>query len=149
MINCAFIIFKSCNHRIKESIKLTPGWFCYLNSIHALKTKWTATSIDSNIGVIFFKPVYIIGWWTDTNSFINVHICILECIIDIQNPGSESIHIRDSNVYNEVFRMCHWTVVLIKINALNLRNPIFTVACNFCTCIKTVTFLNTWSNEWT
>ena len=42
-----------------------------LNSIHALKTKCISISIERNIGVIYFKPVQIIGWWTDTDAFTN------------------------------------------------------------------------------
>ena len=48
----------------------------------------------------------------------------MEFINDIQNPGSESIHIHNSNVDSEEFSMCHWTVGLIKINTLNMRTPI-------------------------
>ena len=74
---------------------------------------------------------------------------ILECITGIQNPVSESIHIRYINVDSERVLMCYCTVGLIKINTLNLRNSICKVMCNKFTCIRTVTFLKTWSNEWT
>ena len=53
------------------------------------------------------------------------------------------------NVESEWGSMCHWTVLFIKINTFNLRNPICTVACNKFISIRTVTFLNTISNEWT
>ena len=58
------------------------------------------------------------------------------------------MHNRDSNVYSEWVRMCHWTVWLIKINTFNLGIPICKVARNTFPCIITVTFLNTRSNEW-
>ena len=73
----------------------------------------------------------------------------MEFITDTKSPGNKSMHSRDSNVDYEGFRMCHWTVIPIKINTLNLRNPICTVACKKFPCIRTVTLLNTWSNEWT
>ena len=83
LINCAIIISKNCDHCIQESIPLSSIGFCSLNSVHALKKKWTIISIESNIGVRYFKPVQIIGWWTDTESFMNGKICILKCITDI------------------------------------------------------------------
>ena len=92
--------------------------------------------------------VHIIGWWTDIESFINGNVCILKCITDIENTCSDSMHICDSNVDSEWVRMCHWNVGLIKINTFNMITPIFTVACNKFPCIRTVTFLNTRSNEW-
>ena len=101
MINCDFLIFRNCNHSIKELTTFSPVWFCSLNSIHALKKKWSFISIESNIGVRYLKPVYIIGWWTDTYSFMNGNICVLKFITDVQNPGSESMYSRDSNVYYE------------------------------------------------
>ena len=55
---------------------------------------------------------------------MNGNICILKCITDIQNHGSESMHICDSNVDSEWVSMCQWTVGLIKINTFNLRTPI-------------------------
>ena len=69
-----------------------------LGSIHALNKKLNIIYIDSNIGVIFFKPVQIIGWWNDTESFMIRNLFILESITDIQNYGSESIHIRYINI---------------------------------------------------
>ena len=111
-----------------------------------LKKKSNFISIERNIWVRYFKPVYIIGWWNDTESFINGNIFILEHITVIQNIGSESMHSRDINIGSEGFIMCHWTVVLIKINTLNLITPIRKVACNKFPCIRTVAFLNTWSN---
>ena len=71
----------------------------------------------------------------------------MECITDIQNPVSESMHSRYINVDSEGVIMCHWTVGMIKTNTLNLRTPIFTVVCDKSTCIIAVYFLNTWSNE--
>ena len=94
------------------------------------------------IGVRCFKPVHITGSWNYIDSFINVNIYILRFITDIQNYGSESMHICDRNVDYKGFSMCHWTVVLIKINTLNLRTPIFTVARKELTCIITVAPLN-------
>ena len=70
----------------------------------------------------------------------------MEIITDIQNPASGSIHICYSNVDSKGFSMCHGTVVLIKINALNLRNFIFTVECKKHSYIRTVASLNTWNN---
>ena len=58
------------------------------------------------------------------------------------------MHICDSNVDSEGFWMCHGTLGLIKINNLNLGNPIYTVAWNKFTCIRTFYFLDTWSNRW-
>ena len=84
MIDCDFFIFQNCSHCTKELITLSSGWICYLNSIYALKEKRNVISIERNIEVIFFKPVYIIGWWNDTDSFMNVNIYILECMADIQ-----------------------------------------------------------------
>ena len=81
-----------------------------------------------NIGVIYFKQLYIIGWRTDIDSIMNGNIFILKCINDIQNPGSESMHIRNRNVDYEEVRICHWTIGLIKIDKLNLITPIFTVS---------------------
>ena len=71
MINCDFLIFNNFNDCIKESIPFLYSWFSFLNSIHALRKKWTIISIERNIGVISFKQVQIIGWWTDTDYFIN------------------------------------------------------------------------------
>ena len=124
-------------------------WFCSFNSVHALKTKWTIILIEINIGVKYSKPVYIIGCWNDTYSFMNGNICILKCITGIQNPGSLSMHSLDSNFYSEWVRMFHRTVWLVIINTFNLRTNIFTVECNKFLCIITVTFLNTRINEWT
>ena len=81
--------------------------FCYLSCIHESKTIWDVILIDSNIGVRFFKPVQIIGWWTDTYSFINGKICIMEIITYIKNTGSDYIYIRDRNVVSEVVSMCN------------------------------------------
>ena len=77
---------------------------------------------------------------------MNGNICIIELISDIQNPGSESMHICDSNVDYEGFGMCHRTVGVIKINNLNLRTHIFKVVSNKFLCIKIVEFNNTWIN---
>ena len=96
-----------------------------------------------------FKPVHIIGWWNETDSYVDGYIFIMEYITDTQNPGSEYMYIRNRNVYYEWVRMCHWTVLLIKINTFNLITPIFTVSCNGFTCIITVSLLNTCSNEQT
>ena len=74
-----------------------------------------------------FKPVHIIGCYTDIESFIDGNICIMEFNSDIQNTISESMHSRDINVDSEGVIMFHWTVGLIKINTLNLRTPIYTV----------------------
>ena len=52
----------------------------------------------------------MIGWWNDTDSFMDENICILELINDIQNPSSEFIQRHDRNVGSEGFRMCHCTV---------------------------------------
>ena len=128
MINCAFIIFKNFNHCIKELILLSSVWFCYLNYIYALKTTWTIILTERNIGVRYFKPVQIIGWWNKKDSFTNANICIMEIINDIQNPVRKSMHIHNSNVYYEGFRMRHGTIGLIKINTLNMRTLIYTVA---------------------
>ena len=72
----------------------------------------------------------------------------MDWINDIQNTGSESMHIRNSNVDSEGVSMCHWTLGLIKINTLNIMTPIFTVVCNKCTCIIKISFLNNCRNEW-
>ena len=149
MINCDFIIFNSCNHCIKVWISMSSRCFCFLNYIHELKTKLTFVSIERNIGLRSFKPVQIIGWWTDKYSFMNGKACIMEWITDIQNPGSDYMHICNINVDYEEVSMCHCNVGLIKINTLNLRTPICTVNCNTFPCIRTAAFLNTSSNEWT
>ena len=62
---------------IKLIYHLKRGFY-FCESYHALRGKWTVVSVDSKI-----LPVYIIGWCTDTESFINGNICILECITDI------------------------------------------------------------------
>ena len=147
MINCAFIIFMNCNHLIKELIPLSSSWCCSLNCIHALNIRRNVVLIERNIGAKSLKPVYIIGWWTATDSFINGKICILEFITDIQNTGRKYMHSHNSNVDSEWFIMFHWTLGLIKTNNFNLRTPIFTVACKHFPCIITVTFLNNWVNE--
>ena len=56
---------------------------------------------------MFLKPAQIIGWWNDTYAFMNGDICILEIITEIQNPGSESMHICDRNIDYEGVSMCH------------------------------------------
>ena len=86
-----------------------------------------------NIRVRSIKPFKIVWWWIDTDSFMNGNIFILEFITDIQNPGSESMHSRDSNVYSEGFIVCHWTIGLTKINTLNMRTHMCTVTRNKCT----------------
>ena len=126
MINYYFLISHHCNHFIKKLILLSSKWFPSLNFIHILKTEWSVLSIDRNIGVIIFKPVHIIIWWTDTDSFKNGDIP--ESIIDIQNLGRESIFIHNINIDYEGVSMCHGTVGFIKINTLSMRTPIFTVA---------------------
>ena len=98
MINCDFLIFNNCNYFIKDSILLFSRWFCSLEPIRALKKKWTIISIESSIGVRYIKPVYIIGWWNYTYSFMNGKIIIMKYITYIQNPVSKSMHSRDSNV---------------------------------------------------
>ena len=80
---------------------------------------------------------------------MNGRIFITEYISDIQNTGSESMHSRDRNFESEGVRMCHWTVVMIKINTLDMRDLIFTVECNKIPFIITVSFLNTLSKELT
>ena len=109
---------------------------------------WPSYILRINIGVSFFKPVYIIGWCTDTEYFINGNIFILGWITDIQNPCSESMHSRIRNVRSEGVKLCHWTVELIKFNTLTLRTNFCTVGCKKITCIRTVTFLNICINEW-
>ena len=130
MINCALLTFRNCDHYIKDSIQLSPSWFCSFNSIHALKKKWTTILLESNIEVIFFKQVHIIGWWTDTYSFMNGNIFILEHIADIQNPGRGYIQSCYSNIDSEIVSMLHWTIGAIKVNALNMIAPICTVGYN-------------------
>ena len=56
------------------------------------------------------------------------------------------MHIRTISFYSEGVIMYNQTVWLIKINNLNLRTPIFIGVCKNFPCIRTVTFLNTWSN---
>ena len=77
---------------------------------------------------------------------MNWEIFIMEIITDIENTVSEYMHSRYSNVDSEGFIMFHGTVGMIKINALNLRTPIFTVACNTFPCIRAVAFLNNLCN---
>ena len=74
---------------------------------------------------------------TQTLSWMGTFL-ILKYITDIQNPGSESMHICNSNVDSEGVRMCHWTVWLIKTNTLNLRTLIFTVTGKYISCVITV-----------
>ena len=92
--------------------------------IHELNTNWTIILIQRNTGVMYFKPVQIIGWWTDTKYFINRKICILKFITDIQNTGIESMYIRDSNVDYEGVIILHRTVGHIKTDNLNMKNHI-------------------------
>ena len=54
---------------------------------------------------------------------MNGYIFILEIITDIQNPGSNSIHRRNSNVDYEGSIMCKGTVVMIKQTPLILGLP--------------------------
>ena len=147
MINCDFLIFHHCNHCIKEYITLLTGWFYFLNSIYELKTKQNLISVEREIGVIFFKSVQIIWWYTDTDSLINGKIDFWESITDIQNHGNESIHSPNINVDSEGSIMCHRTVVMIKINTFNIITPICTLACNEFSFIITISFLNTRCNE--
>ena len=53
-------------------------------------------------------------WWADTNFFMNWNIPILEGIDNIQNYGSESMHIFYSNIDPKSIWMYHWTIILIK-----------------------------------
>ena len=78
---------------------------------------------------------------------MDYNIYALESITDIQYLCSKSMHIRYSNVDPEQIRMWYWTIILIKLNALYLRNPIFTVQFNKFSCIETFIFLDTWSND--
>ena len=114
---------------------------------NAMKTKCTVISSDRNIGVRFFPLAQMIGWWHDTDSFMDGNICILELINYMQNPSSEFIQRHDRNVGSEGFRMCHCTVELVKTNNLNLRTHFFTVVCNKFPCYRIVAFLNTCINE--
>ena len=50
-----FFIFHCCNHCIKESVPFSYVWFCSLNSIHALKIKWTIILIERKIGGKIFQ----------------------------------------------------------------------------------------------
>ena len=103
--------------------------------------------IESNIGIIFFKSVQIIGWCIDTESFVDNNICILEFITNVQNTIIESMHSRNSNVDSEVVSILHIIVELIRINTLNMITHIFTLACNTFPSIIAVPFLNTLINE--
>ena len=67
MIKCAFIISHDYNHCIKDPISFSSRYFCSLNPVHKLKTKLTIILIERNIGLSFFKPLQIIGWWTENN----------------------------------------------------------------------------------
>ena len=147
MIIFDFLIFHNCNHCIKESIQFSPGWFCSLYSIHTSNKRCTTIYILRNIGVIFSEPFQIIGWWNRKKYFMNGDICIMECITDIKNPSSGSMHSCDRNIDSEGVSMFHRAVGLIKINNLNLKTPICTVPCNDLLCIRKVPFLNTWINE--
>ena len=62
------------------TLNLDEGTFLLqcLNYIHALKGKCTFIYNEGKIGVISIKTVYIIGWWIDTDSFMNGKICILK-----------------------------------------------------------------------
>ena len=42
-----------------------------------IEEKWTIISIERNIGVISSKTVYMIGWWPDTDSFVNGKFLLL------------------------------------------------------------------------
>ena len=59
------------------------------------------------------------------------------------------MHRCNSYVDSEWVSMCHWNLWLIDINTFNLRTLIFTVTCKTFPSIRTFTFLNTSSNEWT
>ena len=107
MIDCDFLIFKNCSHCINDPIPFLSIWFCSLNSILALKTKWTFILIERNIGVRYLKPVQIIGRQAETDYFMSWKICIIECISAIQDYGSDSIQIRNSSVDSEGVIMCH------------------------------------------
>ena len=130
MINGAFLIFRNCNYCTKNPITFPPCWFCTLNFIHTLEKKWTVIPIERNTGVRFSKPVEVIGCWTEKNYFINGHFFVLESINGIYYPCSESMNSRYINVDSEKNSMCYWTIIMIKVNVLNTRNPIGKVACN-------------------
>ena len=145
MINCDFLVFCNQTTASRSLFHFRPEIFLYF--IYVLNKKFTAILIDGNIGVIFFKLVQIIGWWTETDSYMNGEICILEQINDTQNPGREYMNSHDSNVDSEGVKMCHWTIGLIKINTLNMRTHIYTVAINKFTFTTTVALLDTCINE--
>ena len=149
MINYDFLIFHILTTASRNQLRYR--WAGYPPVIPFMNwgNNWTVILVEINIGVIVFKPVHMIGWWIDTNLFMNENIFILYSITDIQYPGSESMHRRDINVDSEGFIMYHRTLGLIKINSLDMITPICTVVCKIFPCIITVTLLNTWSNEWT
>ena len=60
---------------------------------------------------------------------MNRNIYFLESITDIQYPGNDSTYSHNINVDYEGVRICGRTVVPFRFNTLNLRTPIFTVAC--------------------
>ena len=104
-------------------------------------------SIEGNIRVIYFKPIQIIGWWNDKQSFINWNICIMEIITNIQYPCSNYIHRCYKSFDPELISMWYWNIRLIKINDLDMRTSICRALCKKIPCIITVTFLDTWINE--
>ena len=128
MVNCAVIVFQSCNHCIYESIPLYSLWLSTLNLINTSEKKLTVIPIDQNIMVIHFEPVQIRGWRNDTKSIMNQKSIILETITEIQYSCSESIHIRYRNVDTELISMCFWKRIFIKAIDLDLRTTICTVS---------------------
>ena len=86
-------------------------------------------SIEGNIRVIYFKPIQIIGWWNDKQSFINWNICIMEIITNIQYPCSNYIHRCYKSFDPELISMWYWNIRLIKINDLDMRTSICRALC--------------------
>ena len=78
---------------------------------------------------------------------MNWNICIMERINKTLYTCSESMYSRYINVDPEQISMWYWTMIWIKINALYLETPIWIVWCKFFPCTRTVTFLDTCSNE--
>ena len=57
------------------------------------------------------------------------------------------MHSQNMNIYYELVSTFHWNVVLIKNNNFSMRTTIFKVAQNKFICIRTVTLLNDWMEE--
>ena len=51
------------------------------------------------------------------------------------------MHSRYRNVGTEEIYMYYWTIILIKVNDLDLRTIFYTVSCNKFPCIRTVVYL--------